>query len=257
MRTITKLAALAVALGLSVSAQAEQKTLRVATDGAFPPYSMVLADGTLTGFDVEIAQALCEEMKVECQIQHYDFDSLIPALKARKFDMVVASMAITEERLKSVDFSDKYEGGYSQFIGPKGTSLDGSPAAMAGKKIGVQLGTIQENYTQAVYVPAGAEMRTYSTPENAFLDLVAGRLDAVVVEVGVGYELQKGPQGKDYALFGPKMDDPQYFGTGSGIAVRKGNSELLGKINQALAAILADGTYELINDRYFDYNQYD
>lgn len=252
-----KTAILLACLLLSASLQAAEKVIRVATDGTFPPYSMVNSDGTLSGFDVDITHALCAEMKVRCDIRQYDFDSIIAALRAHKFDMVVASMAITDERKKAVAFSDKYEGGYSRFMGRAGTALSGDPASMKGRRIGVQTGSIQENYARDIYGKADAKVISYGTPELAWLDLLAGRLDAVVVEVGVGSELKKRKGAEGFDFFGPRMDDPIYFGVGSGIAVRHEDKVLLTSINKALKTILANGTYKAINDNYFDYNQYD
>lgn len=234
-----------------------QETLRVVTEGTFPPYSMTRPDGSLTGFDVDIANALCAEMRAKCLIVANEFDGMIPGLIARKFDVAVASMAITPERQKAVALSDKYQGGYTTFVGRVGQKLNGSPASMKGKSIAVQTGTIQANYARAVYAPAGATLRMYSTVENALLDVTSGRVDALMVEVGSAYELKKTPKGKQVELFGPQMNDPRYFGTGSGIAVRKEEKALLGKINAALKTILANGTYKKINDKYFDYNQYE
>ncbi|MBZ6066385.1 transporter substrate-binding domain-containing protein [Aeromonas schubertii] len=242
---------------VSGAVQATEPVLRIATDGTFPPYSMVKPDGSLAGFDVDIANALCSEMKAKCKIVQYDFDGMIPALKARKFDAIVASMAITEERKKAVAFSDKYEGGYSSFMGPKGTTLSGEPDAMKGQKIGVQMGSIQENYARDIYGKAGASVVTYGSPEQAWLDLQAGRLNAIVVEIGVGVEFKKREGAAGFDFFGPRMDDPDYFGVGSGIAVRHQDEALLARINGALKTILANGTYKQINDKYFDYDQYE
>lgn len=253
-----KTLSLLAGLGLLLAMQAHAgDTLRVATDGTFPPYSEVGADGKLKGFDVDIANALCAEMKVKCDISRYDFDGMIPALNAHKFDLIVASMAITPEREQAVAFSDKYEGGYSQLLGRKGMALDGSPAGLKGKAIGVQQGTVQENYAKDVYGKAGAKVRTYNAPADALLDLTAGRVDAIVVEIGVAWDFLKGPNGSRLSLFGPKLNDVKYFGTGSGIALRKDDQPLLHKVNAALAAILKNGSYKKINDRYFGYNQYD
>ena len=248
---------LATGLLLAQPALAESPVLRIATDGTFPPYSTVNPDGSLAGFDVDIANALCAEMKRRCELKQYDFDGMIAGLKARKFDLVIASMAITEERQRQVAFSDKYQGGYSRFMGAAGIALSGEPESMVGKRIGVQLGSIQENYAKEIYGQAGAKVRTYGSAEQAWLDLMAGRLDAIVVEIGVGMELKKREGAEKFDFFGPKMSDPAYFGTGSGIAVRKQDTRLLGEVNSALGTILANGRYKQINDIYFDYNQYE
>ena len=256
MKTVRLTLAAALALATLQAAHAAD-TLRVATDGTFPPYSEVTPDGKLKGFDVDIANALCAEMKAKCEIVRHDFDGMIPALNARKFDLIVASMAITDERKKAVAFSDKYEGGYSQLLGRKGALPAGTPESLKGKTIGVQQGTIQEKFARGELAKAGAKIRTYGTPANAQLDLNASRVDAILVEIGVGHEFLKGPSGNKLAIFGPKFNDPKYFGTGSGIAMRKNDTALQGKVNTALAAILKNGTYKKINDRYFTYNQYD
>lgn len=243
-------------LALAPAAYA-QDSLRIATEGTFPPYSMRKADGSLTGFDVDIAKALCQEMKAKCEIVANEFDGMIPGLLAKKFDLVVASMAITEERQRAVAFSDKYQGGYSTLLGLIGNKLDGTPAGMKGRTLAVQQGTIQANYARAKYAPAGVKIKTYSTVENGFLDVLSGRADALMVEVGSAYELVKTPKGKKAAMFGPKLNDEKYFGTGSGIALRKDDKALQTRVNAALKTILANGSYKKINDQYFDYNQYD
>lgn len=258
MNRTLRLVATGVLLGLAGLAQADAgKTLRVGTDGTFPPYSSVKADGKLYGFDIDIANALCAEMKVKCELVRYDFDGMIPALNTRKLDLIVASMAITEERQKAIAFSDKYEGGYSKLMSRKGATLEATPAGLKGKSIGVQQGSIQESYTKAVFGKAGATVRSYSSSANALLDLNAGRLDAIMVEIGVAHEFLHGVNGKQLALFGPKFDDVKYFGTGSGIAMRKNEPELLKKVNAALNTLLKNGSYKRINDRYFDYDQYE
>lgn len=256
MQTIKKLLLGVMILGSCVSAQAQSGVLRIATEGAYPPYNFVNPDGSLGGFDVDIANALCAEMKTQCKLVKQDWDGIIPGLMAKKYDAIVASMAITPERAQKVAFTDKYEGGYSMLFGAKGLS-DSSVAAMQGKTIAVQKGSIQENFAKDYYEKAGISVRRYPDTQTALLDLNAGRVDAVVLEVGIIYDAQKDPNLAAYQAFGEKFQDPKYFGTGSGIAVRKADQALLGELNQALKTILANGTYKQINDKYFSYNQYD
>ncbi|MDP3817050.1 transporter substrate-binding domain-containing protein [Pseudomonas sp.] len=256
MQTIKKLLLGVMIFGSCVSAQAQSGVVRIATEGAYPPYNFVNPDGSLGGFDVDIANALCTEMKVQCKLVKQDWDGIIPGLLAKKYDAIVASMAITPERQQKVAFSDKYEGGYSMLFGSKGLT-DSSPAAMQGKVIAVQKGSIQENFAKDHYEKAGISLHRYPDTQTAMMDLTAGRVDAVVLEVGIVYEATKDASLADYHGFGEKFQDPKYFGTGSGIAVRKQDQVLLGQFNQALKTILANGTYKQINDKYFPYNQYD
>lgn len=256
MRRIKKLLVGVMILGSCATAQAEQGRLRIATEGAYPPYNFVNPDGSLGGFDVDIANALCAQMQVQCKLVKQDWDGIIPGLLAKKYDAIVASMAITPERQQKVAFSDKYQGGYSMLFGSKELS-DSSPQALQGKVIAVQSGSIQEDFADAYYAKAGVSVRRYPDTQTAMLDLTASRVDAVMLEVGLVYEAKKDPSLDAYQGFGEQFKDPQYFGSGSGIAVRKQDQALLAELNKALASILADGTYKRINDKYFPYNQYD
>ncbi|NBB32506.1 transporter substrate-binding domain-containing protein [Pseudomonas kielensis] len=237
-------------------AHADNQVIRIATEGAYPPYNFVKPDGSLGGFDVDIANALCAEMKVQCKLVKQDWDGIIPGLMAKKYDAIVSSMAITPEREKKVAFSDKYEGGYSMLFGSKSLT-DSSPAALQGKIIAVQKGSIQENFAKDYFEKAGIRVPRYSDTQMALMDLKAGRVDAVVLEVAIIADAQKDPNLSAYQAFGEKFDDPTFFGTGSGIAVRKADQALLGQFNQALKTVLANGTYKQINDKYFTYDQYE
>ncbi|NLR76662.1 transporter substrate-binding domain-containing protein [Leeia aquatica] len=232
-------------------------TLKVGIDGAFPPYSEVLPDGSLKGFDVDIAKAICSELKRKCDLIRFDFDGMIPALSVKKLDMLVASMAITEERKKKVSFSDKYEGGYMVFYGRKDRKMEATPLGMKGKVIGVIRGSVQESYIKAEFASKGVRMTSYDDAEKALMDLAVGRTDAIFIEIGNAIEFKKRPSNAQLAIFGPKFDDKKYFGTGSGIAVRKEDRDLLIEINKAIAKIRTNGVYKSINDKYFEYDQYE
>jgi polar amino acid transport system substrate-binding protein/arginine/ornithine transport system substrate-binding protein len=200
---------------------------------------------------VDIAAALCDKMKARCEIVAQDWDGIIPGLLARKYDMIVASMAITEQRRQRVDFSDKYKDTISRFIGKKGVPADVSPAALKGKAIGVQRGSIQAGYLSQNY--KDSELKFYDTPQAAELDLVAGRVDYILgnmVTYFVGF--MKTSDAKNFAFVGPDLKGG-LLGDGNGIAVRKGDSELLSKVNAALAAIRVDGTYDRITAKYFPF----
>lgn len=256
MRTIKRILIGSFIFASCSFAQAETPIVRVAIEGAYPPYNFVNPDGSLGGFDVDISNALCAQMKVQCKLIKQDWDGIIPGLMAKKYDAIVSSMAITPEREQKVAFSDKYEGGYSMLFGSKSLS-DSSPAALKDKVIAVQKGSIQENFAKGYYESTGIRVQRYPDTQTALMDLNSGRVDAVVLEVGIIYDTQKDSSLSAFHAFGEKFNDPKYFGAGSGVAVRKNDPALVGQFNQALKTILANGTYKQINDKYFPYNQYE
>lgn len=250
------LAALIGAGAFSVQAQApDWKKIRIGVEGAYPPFSEVGPDGQLKGFDIDMARALCAELKAECTLVQQDFDGMIPGLNARKFDAVIASMAITEERKKSINFSDKYYNTPARFIGRAGGKIDISPAGLKGKKIGVQRTTTHDRYLSAFY--KDSEIVRYAKQDEVFLDLLAGRLDLVLGDsVAADFGFLKRPIGKGFAFLGAPVDDPAYFGTGSGIALRKADTGLQQKFNAAILSLRANGGYKKLQDKYFDFDVY-
>ena len=229
--------------------------LRVGVEGAYPPFSSVDASGKIVGFDIDIANALCAEMKAQCTLVQQDFDAMIPALQAHKIDMVVASMSATPERLKVVDFSDKYYNTPNRLIAKSGVAIDGSPASLKGKKIGVQRSTINDRFATAKFT--GATIVRYTKQDEVFLDLAAGRIDATLVDSVAGDTgFLKVAAGKGYAFTGPVYDDAAYFGTGVGVALRKGETPLRERLNTAIKAIRANGTYKTLQGKYFDFDVY-
>ena len=243
-----------LAFGLAAGAQAADK-LRIGVEGAYPPFSWSESDGTLKGFDIEIAEALCEQMNVECELVPQDWDGIIPALLAQKYDAIVASMSITEERKKRVDFTDKYYNTPAKFVAAKDAGFEATPDGMKGKVVGVQRGTIHQCYMEKVF--ADVELKLYATQEEVFLDLASGRIDAQISDSIQALEgfLAK-DEGKDYAFLGGDQFDLECHGEGAGIAVRKGEDELRQNLNAAIQAIRKDGTYKTINDKYFDFDIY-
>lgn len=228
-----------------------QGTHRVATEGSYPPWSFRDTDGVLRGWDVDIANALCERMKLRCEIVAQDWDGIIPGLLARKYDLIVASMAITEQRRQRVAFSTKYKETISRFIAKKGTPADVSPAALKGKVLGVQRGSIQAAYLSQNY--PHSDLKFYDTAQAAELDLVAGRVDYILgnmVTYHVGF--LKMPAAGAFTFVGPNLTGG-LLGEGNAIAVRKDDTELLARVNAALDALRADGTYDRITAKYFPF----
>ena len=253
-RLTTALLATTVLAFAAGSASADK--VKVGIEAAYPPFSAVSADGTFVGFDIDIANALCEEMGAQCTLVQQDWDGIIPALLARKYDAIVASMSITEERKKKVAFSAKYYNTPAKFAQKKGAGITVDPAGLAGKTVGVQRATTHDNFITEVFGD-DVEIKRYATQDEAYLDAVAGRLDLLLADsVAMADGFLSTDQGKDWEFVGPDFTDPKYFGEGAGIAVRKDDTELLGKLDAALDAILRNGVYKAINDKYFNFNVY-
>ncbi len=250
------LAALAVAAATPAAAQATAQTpLRIGVEGAYPPFSEIGTDGKLKGFDIDIALALCERIKARCELVQSEFDALIPALRAKKIDAIVASMSITPERRKNVDFTERYYSTPARMMIREGVELDISPAGLKGRKIGVQRTTIHDRYATATFKQS--TIVRYAKQDEVFLDLKSGRLDATLVDVVAGdIGFLKTPAGKGFRFHGPFYTDPAFFGDGAGIAVRKGDDTLRKSLNGAIAAIRADGSYKKIQDKYFAFDIY-
>ncbi|MGE0846528.1 MAG: ABC transporter substrate-binding protein [Flavobacteriaceae bacterium] len=249
-------AAMAVAISAGAAAAKDWSKIRIGTEGAYPPFNYFDSNNELQGFDVDIAKALCAEMKAECELVAQDWDGIIPALLANKYDAIIASMSITEERKQKVDFTDKYYNTPARFIVNKGTDLgDLSPASLAGKTIGAQSSTTHATYLEDVY--KDSNIKLYATQDEANLDLASGRLDAVLADSIVLLEwMEKTDDGKCCEFAGPDIKDVKYFGEGAGIAVRKEDTDLKDAFNKAIAAIIANGTYKKINDKYFPFSVY-
>lgn len=230
--------------------------VKVGIEAAYPPFSAVSADGTFVGFDIDIANALCEEMGAECTLVQQDWDGIIPALLARKYDAIVASMSITEERKKKVAFSNKYYNTPAKFAQMKGAGIAIDAGGLAGKTVGVQRATTHDNFITEVFGD-NVDIKRYGTQDEAYLDAVAGRLDLLLADsVAMDEGFLATDQGEGWEFVGPGFSDPKYFGEGAGVAVRKDDTALLAKLNAALDAILRNGVYEAINDKYFEFNVY-
>jgi lysine-arginine-ornithine-binding protein len=237
-----------------MAGMATAEPLRIGVEGAYPPFSQKEADGSLSGFDIDIALALCAELERECELVEQEWDGMIPALIANKYDAIVASMSITEDRLRLVDFSEKYYQTPSRFVAAEGATFELTAEGTAGLKIGVLRGTTLQCHVEKAF--PDADLRLYNTQEDVFADLVAGRLDMQLNNTLQAIDgFLNTPQGEGFAFLGDNVDDPECLGEGTGIAVRKGD-ELAAELSTAIAAIRADGTYAAINDTYFDVDIY-
>jgi arginine/ornithine transport system substrate-binding protein len=232
------------------------KKIRIGVEGAYPPFSFVTPEGKLDGFDIDIAKAIAKAAGVEVELVAQDWDGIIPALLAKKYDCIIASMSITEERKKKVAFSDKYYNTPARFVAKKGSIKKFSRDVIKGKSIGVQRATIHDKYLTDNY-GKDVKVKRYSTQDEVYLDLTSGRLDLFLsdsIAASDGF-LQK-KEGKDFEFVGPELTDKKWFGDGAGIAVRKQDTDLVILLNKAIQTIRADGTYQKIQDKYFDFNVY-
>lgn len=245
----------AAALAVLAVPAAAQDTLRIGVEGAYPPFSSKESDGTLVGFDIEIALALCAEMQRECELVEQEWDGMIPALKARKFDAIVASMSITEERKRQIDFSEKYYKTPARLVASADVGFEGTAEGLAGKRIGVQRGSTHQCYAEKTFPEA--EIVLYGSQDEVFRDLALGRVDAQLSDSLIAQEsFLNAEEGADYAFLGGDHTDVDCYGEGVGIAVRQGEEELREGLSAAITAIRDNGTYATINDKYFAFDIY-
>lgn len=244
------LATLAFALTAEGAAAQDKMKLKIAVEGAYAPFNYMTSDGQLKGFDVDIANALCEEMNADCEFVIQEWDGMIPALQAGKFDAIIASMSITEERKQQVDFSEKYYSTPPAMAVPVGSDIAApTKENLAGKIIGAQASTTHAEYAETLF--ADSTIQLYPTAEEYQLDLANGRLDAVVDDVIVLDQWLNTDDGECCQLLDTLPAPKEIYGEGIGVAVQKGNDELREKFNAAITAIRANGKYKAINDEYF------
>lgn len=240
---------------LFLVAGTQAMAMDICVEGAYPPFSETSDDGSIVGFDIDIANALCAEMGIECTMVKTDWDGIIPALLEKKCDAIVASMSITPDRMEVIDFTAKYYQTPAMFIAPEGTDLVDSVEGMDGKRIGVQRGSIHQGFVETAYPKSDAVL--YGTQDEANLDLMAGRLDAVMADsVALDLGFLRTESGAGYAFFGESHADPKFHGDGAGIGIRKSDTELRDQFSDAIDAIRANGQYDEIAKKYFDFNVY-
>lgn len=221
------------------------EVLRIGTEGAYAPFNYTNADGTLGGFDVDMANAICDDMQVTCEIVAQDWDGIIPGLKAGKYDAIVAAMSITPERAQQVAFTEPYFSNSLVFLAKKDSSFDPSKSSdINAHSIAAQRSTLSSQWLESEYPEVN--MKLYDTLSNAFLDLESGRVDAMISDKLPAIEWLSSESGGDYTVKGDEIDIDDHFA----IAVRPGD-ELQAKINQSLANLKANGTYDKINQKYF------
>ena len=239
----------AVAAGIASNAAAAD--LNICVEGAYPPFSYTTDSGDVEGFDIDIANALCDEMGKSCEMVKTDWDGIIPALLERKCDAIIASMSITEDRKKVIDFSNKYYNTPARFAAKSGMSVEN----LEGKVVGVQRGTIHQQFMEGEF--PDIELKLYGTQDEVYLDLVAGRTDAIMGDsIATLDGFLTTDAGGGYEFFGPGYSIPKYHGVGPGIGIRQGEEDLRNAFSHAIGEIRGNGVYGEINAKYFDFDIY-
>ncbi len=279
-RQMRKLCALLMAVLISIllaapAVVADWKQIKIATEGAYPPWNYFDESGKLVGFEIELIKDLCGRMNVECEIVTQKWRSIIEGLNKGKYDAIIAAMSITEPRKKLVTFSRSYADTPNIFVVRKDNPIasfqselehltldDISPAeqsaldalinAFKGKIIGVQVATINQKFADA-YLGEHAEIRIYDFQHTVDLELYQGRLDALIGGMAYWVPLLKSDQGKEYTIVGPQMTGGP-FGSGIGVAVRKKNQDLADMFSKAIDAALRDGTVKKLAIEWFTFD---
>jgi lysine-arginine-ornithine-binding protein len=243
--------ALALALCAAVSASAKDwKTVRIGMDASYAPFESVNQQGQIVGFEVDYANAICERIHVTCTFQNQDWDGVIPALLAGKFDVIFSSMAITPPRKQKVIFSDVYYATSPVFVGQASDKSDDvSPAALKGKTIGTQSSSIHANYLAAFY--KDSEIKLYPTQDEPNLDLASGRIDYVVGDGLVEQDFVDKKGAGCCRIVAKIKRVPDIHGPGVGAAFRPDDTDLRDLFNKAIVELDNDGTYKKIEDKYF------
>ena len=256
---------------------ANAKTIRIGTEGAYPPWNNLNAAGELEGAEIDFANEACERMNVTCEWVTQDWDGILPALLNGKYDIIIAGMSITEERKKKVNFTNGYMTDGIRFaalkssnLGSMGTNWSGSQTkkvnlsnptgkelaaiaqmntAMEGMIIGAQGATTHQNYVEK-YMQGAVEMRLYQTMDDLHLDLAAGRIDAAIGDVGSLLDFMATEEGQEVTMFGPNLSG-DVLGEGVGGAVRKEDTDIVEMWNKVIAEMSADGTTAKITKKWF------
>ncbi|MGB0944323.1 MAG: transporter substrate-binding domain-containing protein [Marinomonas sp.] len=238
----------------STTLAAQTIKVGIATE-PYPPFSVPDASGNYSGWEIDIAKAICAQAKLDCEIVATAWDGIIPALLAKKVDVVAASLSITSDRKRVIDFSDKYYQSGASVIGSKNANFSSTPAELDNKIIGLQAASIHVKFAKKYY--PNATIKEYQSQDEANQDLYSGRIDATQADALTLESFLNSEQGKNCCdLKGMAVNDESLLGEGIGFGLRKGNPELKEQLNNAIDAIRKNGTYEQISQAYFSFNIY-
>ncbi|WP_028227802.1 ABC transporter substrate-binding protein [Paraburkholderia ferrariae] len=246
--------ALCVALALAAGGAyaKDWSTIRFGVDASYAPFESKAPDGKLVGFDIDLGNEICRRMKAKCVWVEQDFDGMIPALKARKFDGVLSALTITPQREQQIAFSSKLFNTPTRLVAKQGSNLQPTIASLKGKSVGVEQGSIQETYAKENWAPRGINIVPYENQDQVYLDLQSGRLDAALQdEIQADLGFLKTPRGAGFAFAGPEIP------TGAAaIGLRKDDADLKAELDKTIAEMIQDGTYKKIESKYFDFDVY-
>ena len=262
---------------ISLTTIANAKSIRIGTEGAYPPWNNLNSAGDLEGAEIDFGNEACSRMGVECEWVTQDWDGIIPALLNGKYDIIIAGMSITEERKQKVNFTDgymtdgarfavlkdsglanlsvaKFTGGVNKVNlnnagGKEQAAIGQLIAAMEGKTICVQSSTIHQNFIEK-HMAGAVDMSLYQTVDDHNLDLATGRCDAILADVGSIIDFMESDGGVDVAFTGPTFSGG-VFGDGVGGAVRKEDTDILEMWNKVIAEMSADGTTAETTKKWF------
>ncbi|MBP2315580.1 transporter substrate-binding domain-containing protein [Azospirillum soli] len=244
---------LALSLVVSSSALAQGSAVRIATEGAYPPFNFTKPDGQVAGLEVELAGALCERMKRPCTVVTQDWDGIIPGLMTRRYDAIMATMNITPERAKAIAFSNPYMVVPAYFVAAAGSPIDGSAQSLKGKSVGAQTSTTHYRYVEK-HFGKDVSLRSYDTASNLLADLKSGRIDAAITTGATASDWVKADTAKSIQLVGKPLIDADVFGPGVGVGLRKEDTELKAAFDAAIASVVQDGTLARIAAKYVDFS---
>ncbi len=248
-----------MAAGLSLAAltagaaQADQVKIGIAAE-PYPPFASLDSSGTWVGWEIEVIDAVCAAAELDCVLTPVAWDGIIPSLTGQQIDAIMASMSITEERLKTIDFSNPYYNTPAVIVADKSMDIAPTPEGLAGKIVGIQASTIHQTYAQEYF--KDSEIRVYQTQDEANQDLFAGRIDATQADSIAMADFVGSDAGACCEIKGAVANDTAILGLGVGAAIRKGDADLQAALNSGIAAILADGTHEAITARFFNTSIY-
>jgi octopine/nopaline transport system substrate-binding protein len=279
MRLLKVLGAAVIGSALAVGGAAAQgkkwETVRIATEGAYAPWNFTGPGGKLEGFEIDLANDLCTRMKVKCEIVAQDWDGIIPALQAGKYDAIMAGMNITDKRLEVIEFSQPYaatphgwgvlkDSPLAQLPGtgtvvnidkdPEGArkAIEAWKPLLKGKTVGVQTSTVNSQFLEK-YLKDTIMIREYKTTEQHDLDLTAGRVDAIFAGQGALAATKEKPEFKDMLIVGTGMRG-DVLGRGVAVGLRKQDTDLKKMFDDAISAAVADGTIERLSQKWFKIN---
>ncbi|GGP24643.1 transporter substrate-binding domain-containing protein [Silvimonas amylolytica] len=243
--------ALLLACGSSMVMAAKGPAIRIGIDTAYPPFASKNAAGKLQGLDIDILNAVCKKLDAQCSWVETPFDKLISGLLTARFDLIGSSLNITEERAKSITFTDPMYSVPVQLVAARGSNLQPTPAALKAKRVGVLKDSVSDAWAKAHLEPYGVTLVQYPTQDKVYLDLISGKIDASLQDSQAAYTgFLKTAFGNGYSFAGGPLQDNALFGTGMGLGLRKSDTALHQQINDALKALKADGTLDRIAHQY-------